>query len=106
MPVPRLANAQTRLLDVQSEGDRLHRRGIEIVTVFHDVGMTPNHFQSAESAAFVSYTENQYRRLASERGYACRASLFRGADAAATLRSGARVLARGAFPGIIVANPT
>jgi hypothetical protein len=68
-PPPRYADAHVRRHDVDAEAARLHARGVEIVTIFHQPAQSA-HFGIANPMPFVSFAREQYARLASRAGFA------------------------------------
>jgi hypothetical protein len=103
-PPPSLSNAQSRIHDVDTEAAALHARGVEIVTVRHDIGLTRQDFLHLAPEIYLHYTEEQYRAVASLPAYATQSSTFRGVETARAILDAPRVIARGAFPGIPIEN--
>ena len=103
-PPPLLANAQTRRFDVQAEADRLHQRGVEVVTILHDVSRSDDAFVHGQPQGFLKYTDDQYAELATLPAYHLRSSTFRGAQTAGVLENAPPALAHGAFPATLSAT--
>lgn len=70
IPVPRGGDAQARALDVDRECLRLHRAGVEIVSLYTGVPAAGNDPLAQRRRALLDHARDQYRRLASEPGLA------------------------------------
>jgi hypothetical protein len=101
-PLPRSADLCVRRRDVDTQAERLHKRGVEVITIFHappaDLGLHGIAYQRELLGA----TEAQYRRLASLPETAFEAVTFDPARATESIGRIGDAIARGATFGELV----
>jgi hypothetical protein len=101
-PLSPSADLCVRRSDVDTQTERLHRSGIELVTIYHaplaDLGL----HQISYQGDLLTAVENQYRRLASIPEFAWSAATFEPELAADCVRGTTVPVARGAMFGELV----
>jgi hypothetical protein len=99
-PLPKNGDVCVRRLDVDTQALRLHRRAIELVTIYHPP--TAQTYDLPYQRELLSGTANQYRGLASLPELAFEAASFKPESAAERVRQSGRPIARGATFGELV----
>ena len=101
-PLPRSADLCVRRRDVDTQAERLHKRGVEVITIYHappaDLGL----HRIAYQRELLGATEAQYRRLASLPETAFEAATFDPERAAESIGRIGDSIARGATFGELV----
>lgn len=101
-PAPRGADARVRRLTVDAQADELHRRGVEIVTIYNDAAEQAGVYTNLRpQKSLLEHARLQYARLASWPGLAFRLSTVVAERIAGTLAATPDLLARGASYGIL-----
>jgi hypothetical protein len=101
-PAPTGASARPRKLDVDHEVAELHRRGVELGTVYVEPPADAGLQALGPQASLLRYARDQYQRLASWPGWAFLAPPFEGPKAAEALLVRPAVLARAYSVGQLV----
>lgn len=104
-PIPKGGDAGARADDVDVEALRLFRRGVELVTIYHDPDPAFSDSLIAVQREFHRATREQYRRLSSLPELAYSASAFNPADAAPCLHELSGWIGRGGCHGEWVGIP-
>jgi hypothetical protein len=96
------ANARFRALDVYDQAAQLHRRNIELASIFHDPGA--NALKEAHTAAYelIRASRKQFQRLASLPGWAFTTESLASDQIPLAWSSACHPLGRGACPGILL----
>lgn len=100
-PPPRGADALVRSWDVDLAVRRLHRRGVEVVTLYHDAA-EQSRLALGFQDALLRHARRQYERLASQPAYAHVLSTYDAEAALRDLTAPPPRLARGSSLGVMV----
>jgi hypothetical protein len=97
---PQFLDAQVRVRDVDEQAGDLFKRGVEIVTVFHEIESAAEVSGLAEAEQYIKQTRQQYTRLASLEGWVYTTNEFGPNRAEEICAMRPAILGRGACYGI------
>jgi hypothetical protein len=100
-PPDELTNLLARKLCIEDEIGLLHRKGVEVITLFHHPDELEERYAVANPLA-IEHSRRQYQELASLSGWSASSPGFDAAALASLWGTPPRCIARGPCPGFMV----